>query len=1106
MTKKAAFWVVFAVASLAAVVAATRHFADAFPLVSIDLRMDRSEALRQARRLAMRDRLGPAGFRQAATFDGDAEVQTYVELEGGGKDAFARMIREGRYAPYTWRVRHFREGNTNETWIRFTPEGAPYGFAERLPESAPGPRLTAADARSIAERGAANWHVPLGEYTLVEQAQEDRPGGRLDHTLVYERPDRIRDGRYRLRLVVAGDRLVEVTRFVRVPEAFSRRYEEMRAANEAIGFAAGIAVLVLYGVGGIVIGTFLLLRHRWVLAKPAFAWGLIVAVLQVLATLNEWPLAWLHYDTALSTGTFFAQQATAVGASAVAMTIVFTLSFMAAESLSRRAFPHHPQLWRGWSREAGASRAILGRTVGGYLLVAIFFAYEVGLYLVAQRWFGWWTPSDALVHPDVLATYLPWLSAIAPSVQAGFWEECLFRAVPLAGAALIGDRLGSRRAAVAIALVVQAVVFGAGHAPYPNQPAYARPVELILPSLLFAAVYLRFGLLPGIVLHIAFDTVWFALPLFVSQTPGIWIDRTLVVVLALVPLWVVLYRKWQIGVWTDLPAALRNGAWQPPPRSEPATVRSAVRPQGAPSPRATRLLLATGCAGAIAWIATVAWLPLDAAPLRVSRSDAVARAVAAVRERSGRTDGARVLAAVDTSATDAHTFIKTVVGKSAYRALLGTYLPVPRWRVRVARFEGDVAARAEEWVVELDGAGAVSRVRHVLPEGTPGQTISADAAREVARSAAQKRFAVNPASLGEISIMPSKLPARTDWLVTFEDRSRPAPRPGQLRIAVAIGGNEVTDAWRVVHVPEDWLRAERDRRTVAGVLSALGLALSGGLLLAFATVTLVAWSHGRSPGMRIFQIFGGLALVRVLDFANGWPERIAAFTTTQSFALQGVELAVALVVGAALVPAIMSLAAGSTRLRMEPQLGARHVRLFGLGVGGTACGLLGVAALVRSGGSLSWAAFEGAGAALPVAAPVLGALFAFAARTIVLAVLFTAADRLSEGWSAHKLRAAAVLAGAGVLIGAGAPGTDLLQWLTAGLLTALLFITSYILVFRWTLASLPLAVAIVTAAGAMRGGIARPFPGALAGAVVAAAAVLLIAWRATGSAGQRAMP
>ena len=108
---------------------------------------------------------------------------------------------------------------------------------------------------------------------------------------------------------------------------------------------------------------------------------------------------------------------------------------------------------------------MLGRTAAGYLLVSVFFAYEVALYIFATRKLGWWTPSEALIHPDVLATYVPWLSAIANSLQAGFWEESLFRAVPIAGAALIGQYLGQRRLFIVLAFVLQALIFGAGHAP-----------------------------------------------------------------------------------------------------------------------------------------------------------------------------------------------------------------------------------------------------------------------------------------------------------------------------------------------------------------------------------------------------------------------------------------------------------------------------------------------------------------------------------------------------------------------------------------------------------------------------------------------------------------
>ena len=99
------------------------------------------------------------------------------------------------------------------------------------------------------------------------------------------------------------------------------------------------------------------------------------------------------------------------------------------------------------------------------------------------------------------------------------------------------------------------MIFGAGHAPYPAQPSFARPVELILPSIGFGLLYLYFGLLPGIILHFAFDVVWFALPIFLAKAPGIWVQQVMVVVMTLVPLWVVLVRRVQAGRWTELPGS-----------------------------------------------------------------------------------------------------------------------------------------------------------------------------------------------------------------------------------------------------------------------------------------------------------------------------------------------------------------------------------------------------------------------------------------------------------------------------------------------------------------------------------------------------------------------
>jgi len=448
MFRKPWFWVAFVLFATACAVFGIVNFPKAFPIVTLDLEMDREGAREAAAGFADRFGWGPAERRQTASFDLDRGVQSFVELEAGGREAFSRMLAEGLYSPYTWQVRHFAEFETNETLIRFTPAGAPFGFVERIPEEAPGAALESAAARAIAEAAAtADWGIDLASFERVEDAQEVRPSGRIDHSFVYERPSPTvgEEGRYRLRLVVTGDRFTELTNFVKVPEAFERRYEEMRSANNGIATGAAVAAAVLYVIGGCVIGLFLLLRTRWVLWKQALWWGLFIAGLQALNVLNQWPLAWMGYDTAVSATNFALQQVLQALLQFLGMGILLAVSFMAAESLTRKAFPNHLQLWQMWSPGVAGTTSVAGRTVSGYLLVSCFFAFEVALYLFANRTLGWWSPSDALYDPNVLATYLPWLSSLAISLQAGFWEECLFRAIPLASAALLGQRFGGKK-------------------------------------------------------------------------------------------------------------------------------------------------------------------------------------------------------------------------------------------------------------------------------------------------------------------------------------------------------------------------------------------------------------------------------------------------------------------------------------------------------------------------------------------------------------------------------------------------------------------------------------------------------------------------------------
>jgi hypothetical protein len=1096
--KRPAAWTLLVVFSAASAVVAYLYFPQAFSILSLDIAMDRGTALSRARDLAARDRLGPADYRQAASFSLDDGTQTFVELEGGGKDAFTAMLRDGLYSAYTWRVRHFAEGTTNETMFRFRPDGRPYGFVERVAEDEPGAALDAEAARSLAETSATDgWGVVLDPFTLVEAGQEVRPSGRVDHTFTYERASpTLGEGRYRLRLAVSGDRLTEVTHFVRIPEAFTRRYASMRSANDAIGLTSSVGMVLLYGIGGIGVGLFFMMRRRWVIWSPAVRWGLFIAALQTLAIANDWPLAWMGYDTALSYPAFLAQQLVTLASTFVGLSALFALSFVAAETLTRRAFGTHPQFWKLWGREVGSSSTVLGLTAAGFLLVPVFLAYDVLLYVFATRTLGWWSPTESLLHPDVLASYVPWLGAISNSLQAGFWEECMFRAIPIAGAALIGDRFGRRGLFIAIAFVVQAAIFGAGHAPYPAQPAFARPVELILPSIGFGLLYLYFGLLPAIVLHFAFDVVWFALPIFASTAPGVWVQQGMVILVTLVPLWIVFARRFQRGRWTTLDVHASNAAWTPPTRDEEAETER-ERPAYVVSNRAIMIWLVAAAIAVVAMLTAAIWSK-PAAALDVDRGEAVTVARDALDARGvSLTPPWRLMLVPENGGGLAHAFVGETAGEARREELIGRYLPAPRWRARVARLEGDVADRAEEWRLLIDATGEAGFVQHVLPEARPGASLDESEARAVALEAIRNRRGLDAdaGELSEVSALPSKLSARTDWLFTFTDTTiEPLPQ-GEPRLSVRVSGDEVASMGSFVYIPEDWVRDRRSLDTMATIVAVGAAALFGSVLVIAAGLAIRAWSGGDYTP-RVFLVAAIVVFfITLASTANNWPALEDGLSTSQPLPLQLFALFGSSLVAAVLLAAVSGLSLGYLPRRVpSARLPMSSATRLGVAAGLVTSVVIAAAEWLQIPAWAEAPDLAALGTLFPMLqfglAPVGGLIL----RTVVVTAVLLFVDRITLGWTEHRTRGALVLFVFGFL-GTAEPGAGpVAGWMLAGFIGAAWFIAAYALLARTDLTIVPIALGTGAIIQALHTAMAPAFPGALIGSVVSIPVAAAVSW------------
>lgn len=1081
LTRRPLFWVVQIIVFFACVFLTLQYYPKAFPIVDLQLKMDRLTAQQEAEKLALQNHWGPPHFKQATSFDLDSPTQTYIELAAGGTKAFRQMLQEGLYYPYTWRVRHFAEGETKETQIQFTPQGNFYGFYEHLPETDPGAALTDTEALKIAETAAKNtWRVDLSAFALEEKSKEVQPSGRVDHSFVYERPQvRMGEGRYRLRMTVSGNQLTELSYYIKIPDAFLRHYAEMRSSNETITSLASTAMMVLYLIGGCGLGLLFLAKRRWVLWKMPLFLGIAVAFFGFLEQINQLPLLWMGYDTALSAHGFLLKNLSYSIASFVSECFLLSISFMAAESLSRKAFPHHPQLWKIWSNGNAGTLGILGRTLSGYLTVGFMLAFVVLVYLLGTQYLGWWTPSDILFQPNGLATYLPWFTAISNSLHAGFWEESLFRAVPLAAGALLGQHFGSRRTGIAIALCIQALIFAGGHANYPAEPSYARVVELIIPSLLFGGIYLVFGLLPGIVLHFTFDVVMFSIPLFAASTPRIWIDRLFIIGLTLIPLWIVLWGRYKQGCWKELSPTEFNQAWSPKELNPQAATRKTIGDFAPLTAAQTRILWGAGLMSLLFWLCLPP-LPSGIPSLEISKENAILLARETLAQAGHALSSSwQALAFTTSNPSEEDRFIWKTAGPETYRNLMQSdSLEPPAWNVRFVRFDTEVAERAEEFQVSIADKGKIVRLKHDLPESRAGAHLLQTEAREVALKGIEKKYHLNPLRLKEVSSTPSKLPNRTDWVFIFSDLDTPL-KMGDVRVGARIAGNQVESTRRFVFVPEAWSRQERNRENLINIVRIFSTLFIFGVMAYGVIQAILHWIHRRFSMRTFLWVFGSLVGLSLLHLANTFPSQFAAQFSTQEPKLNqivsmlaiGTVMTLISVLGFALILGYVHHESDQSRVAPER---------FALGAG-CSIGLIGTALVAA------------AYAYLPAEAPVRGSIagfdsfipllsgITFLKEYLLTACIFFLTSLISVRLFSDSRKGVRALGFVFVvLLGfsvAGLKEQELLRWCVIGVLESAYFILAFRYLIRGDLSLIPLAALVPFLATLWKQILLHPFEG-----------------------------
>ena len=349
----------------------------------IVLHVASKDAERIADRFLSQMKIDPASYRRVTWINANVDPTALHYLAERKSLEQADQIYRQATRLALWDVRYYRPLQKEEYMVFVDPvSGEVFGFRHGLEEDAPGASLTPDQARALAEQQVRERGYRLEEFDLQSSDAVKRKA-REDYTLVWQaKPGDVRnvgEAHYRLQVDIAGDQVVGFSRSFKLPEEWLRAEEANSIINNIL---LGISILtgVTLVAGGLILFVNLIRsgKMQW---KRSASFGVLLALLVLLATLNGLPMAARSYDTSMPPAVW--KLLVAVGA-----TVVPILEGLLAWLLIGAAASLYPDSWKIfnksarsiWHRDAVAALAVSLAAVAGLtrveaLLTSAFHAY-----------------------------------------------------------------------------------------------------------------------------------------------------------------------------------------------------------------------------------------------------------------------------------------------------------------------------------------------------------------------------------------------------------------------------------------------------------------------------------------------------------------------------------------------------------------------------------------------------------------------------------------------------------------------------------------------------------------------------------------------------------
>jgi len=485
-----------------------------WPLARLDLAVPADRIVAEGREILERRGFDPSSFTSAEWIRVDAPALDYVERTFG-RERTQTWISQG-LPLYEYRV-GFKLSSESTTMLAVLhPTRGVLGWSVSVEDDEAGPVLSVERARELALEAVtgplALDPTDIEERSVASQAFADR----TDHSFVYERViSELPELTERVRIVVAGDRVISARRALVVPAGAKREARRSAAPGVALE-TIGFGLLAIAALGAF----FVFLRHLRdgdVQLGRSMIWPAVVLVCLTAATVLDSSRLFRAWDPLWPRGVAGFRYLVFDGIEQVWILLVLLAVVAAGDALDRSI-----RGGRGASLWSLARGRLLDPKVGlasgrGFLIGLICGGVMALGVLALERGVGATTslqPRGFFFYP--LNSDSPALTSLLFFWGVALSEELGYRF--FGGGWLL---MLTRRSWIAI--IVPAIVYGLTHTRLdflpPAEPFWGRALVLTLVGCVWGWAFLRFDALTVVLSHFTADLFIFNWPRLASGQP-----------------------------------------------------------------------------------------------------------------------------------------------------------------------------------------------------------------------------------------------------------------------------------------------------------------------------------------------------------------------------------------------------------------------------------------------------------------------------------------------------------------------------------------------------------------------------------------------------------